>query len=345
MMPIAVKDMSVDQLIQHFGMIQKNPFEPVLRLPTGSLSLDKCLGGGWPIGRITEIWGAPSNGKSLLSMITINHAIQNGKRVCYLDTERTFDSRWGNQFMDLGSEKFVLLQQQEKTYGERILDMLGWMVEKDCFDLYILDSKDAITFAPEMEGETGDANMGVRAKRNTHFVRRLHQLLGANSAAFIFISQVRADLKAKYGDGLTTAGGWAMDHFASTQLKLNAPAKEVLKDGTIAQLELQGKTSKNKTAMSGQEFSLRVNNDEGHWYYNAGHDIVMAGKDVGLFVTGEGKPWTGAGHLYWNNIKLGSKEETIAAITEDLTLQADLYAAIRQQYGWDKPHESATEAA
>jgi recombination protein RecA len=343
MMAIAVKDMSVDQLIQHFGMIHKNPLDPVPRAGTGSLALDRCLGGGLPKGRIVEIWGAPSNGKSLLSMIMINHFIETGKKVCYLDTERSFMPEWGSQFMDLADPNFVLLQQETGTYGERILDMLGWMVEKNCFDLYIMDSKDAITFAPEMEGKSGDANMGVRAKRNTHFVRRLNQLLGGSSVSFIFISQVRADVKnSSYGDGLTTGGGWAMDHFANIQLKMLAPTK---KDSPPTMLELHGKTTKNKTAINGQEFFLRVNNNEGVWSYDAGYDIVIEGKEVGFFTTAEGKPWTGSGHLHCNGVKLGTKEEAIEVINLDPTLQTTLYTAMREKNGWDKPHESATEAA
>ena len=337
------KPLTLLEVMDKYKMKAVTEYDAVDRLPTGSLYLDEALGGGWAVGRIQELWGEPSNGKSLMAMISMGRAVRMGLRVVLFDIEFAFDPEWAKFYVDYESPLFMLIQPEANTYGERILDMIMAMCElpeDEAPALIVLDSKDALSFEAEIEGQSGSSFMGVRSQRLTHFIRRVSQIVGATNRTFLFISQVKANFGDTYNP-LTTSGGWAMDHFSAIQVKTNMLQKlkaTVNKKEIDIGKELNFVNGKNKTAEAKRTAKVRVRElvtTEGSlWAGDSAYEVLDFGTKMGMFTNTAGEVYSGAGNIIWKDRNLGMWNAAHLELMAEPTLLYELETEVRKRMGW-----------
>lgn len=334
----AVKEMNAIELAEHFHLKIVPVYEEVEYMSTGILSLDEALGGGIARGRIQEIWGAPSYGKSQTTYIIIAQTLRMGGKAALLDLERSWDPDWAKNFFDIDDPNFTLFQKNRDTVGEDILEYIDHLTLRNEHDLIVLDSKDALVFRAELEGDHEDYHVGVRARHFTLFVNRLDQFLGDSKTAFLFVSQVRAAIGDKYNP-LTTSGGKALEHFCAMQIRLDAP--KPIKDGdkgAVIGYEYHGLCNKNKTFPKGKLYTYRTRDFTDAdgvvlTLHDRGYELVEYGKNLGLFTNSSGEIYTGSGNIVFDDVELGNKAKAIELLRTDLVAQK-LEQRIRNKMGW-----------
>lgn len=200
--------------------------EPVAAIPTGSLSLDICLGvGGIPRGRITEIYGGESSGKTTLALHVVAEAQKRGGIALYVDAEHAMDTEYAKA---LGVDVAKLYVAQPTT-GEEALEIMDAMIRSGAIDVCVLDSVAALVPRAEIEGEMGDAFVGIQARMMSQALRKLGGSLNKSRTAAIFINQLREKIGVMYGNPETTPGGRALKFWASVRLEVRRG--EAIKQG------------------------------------------------------------------------------------------------------------------
>lgn len=195
-------------------------------IPTGSISLDLALGvGGYPRGRIIEIYGPESGGKTTLALHAVSEAQKKGGVGAFIDAEHAFDPEYAKK---LGINVEELLISQPDT-GEQALEIAETLVRSNAVDVIVIDSVAALVPRAEIEGEMGDAMMGVQARLMSQALRKLTGAISRSKAVVIFINQLRMKIGVMFGNPETTAGGMALKFYAS--LRLDIRRTEQIKDG------------------------------------------------------------------------------------------------------------------
>jgi recombination protein RecA len=202
---------------------------PVEVIPTGSIALDVALGiGGLPRGRIVEIYGPESSGKTTLTLHAIANAQRNGGIAAFIDAEHALDPEYAQK---LGVDIDSLLVSQPDT-GEQALEIADMLVRSGSIDLIVIDSVAALVPRAEIEGEMGDSHVGLQARLMSQALRKLTGGLSQTNTTMIFINQLREKIGVFFGSPETTAGGKALKFYASVRLDIRRI--ETLKDGTDA---------------------------------------------------------------------------------------------------------------
>jgi len=202
---------------------------PVEVIPTGSVALDVALGvGGLPRGRIVEIYGPESSGKTTLTLHAIANVQRAGGIAAFIDAEHALDPEYAQK---LGVDIDALLVSQPDT-GEQALEIADMLVRSGAIDLIIIDSVAALVPKAEIEGEMGDAHVGLQARLMSQALRKLTGGLNSTNTTMIFINQLREKIGVFFGSPETTAGGKALKFYASVRLDIRRI--ETLKDGTDA---------------------------------------------------------------------------------------------------------------
>jgi recombination protein RecA len=202
---------------------------PVAVIPTGSIALDVALGiGGIPRGRIVEIYGPESSGKTTLTLHAIANAQRGGGIAAFIDAEHALDPEYAKK---LGVDIDALLVSQPDT-GEQALEIADMLVRSGSIDLIVIDSVAALVPRAEIEGEMGDAHVGLQARLMSQALRKLTGALSSTQTTMIFINQLREKIGVFFGSPETTAGGKALKFYASVRLDIRRI--ETLKDGTDA---------------------------------------------------------------------------------------------------------------
>ncbi|KRC58320.1 DNA recombination/repair protein RecA [Agromyces sp. Root81] len=202
---------------------------PVEVIPTGSIALDVALGiGGLPRGRIIEIYGPESSGKTTLTLHAIANAQRNGGIAAFIDAEHALDPEYAKK---LGVDIDALLVSQPDT-GEQALEIADMLVRSGSIDLIVIDSVAALVPRAEIEGEMGDSHVGLQARLMSQALRKLTGGLSQTNTTMIFINQLREKIGVFFGSPETTAGGKALKFYASVRLDIRRI--ETLKDGTDA---------------------------------------------------------------------------------------------------------------
>ena len=202
---------------------------PVAVIPTGSIALDVALGiGGLPRGRIIEIYGPESSGKTTLTLHAIANAQRNGGIAAFIDAEHALDPEYAKK---LGVDIDSLLVSQPDT-GEQALEIADMLVRAGSIDLIVVDSVAALVPRAEIEGEMGDSHVGLQARLMSQALRKLTGGLSSTQTTMIFINQLREKIGVFFGSPETTAGGKALKFYASVRLDIRRI--ETLKDGTEA---------------------------------------------------------------------------------------------------------------
>jgi recombination protein RecA len=244
-------------------------------IPTGSVGLDLALGvGGLPRGRITEIYGPESSGKTTLTLQAIAQAQKAGGVCAFIDAEHALDVVYARR---LGVRIEDLLVSQPDC-GEQALEIADRLVATGAIDLIVVDSVAALVPRAEIEGEMGDAHMGLQARLMSQALRKLTAATARNNTAIVFINQLRQKIGVVYGNPETTTGGNALKFYASVRLDIRKIG--VVKNGeTVVGTKARVKVSKNKVAPPFRECEFEI-------MYGAGvnwtGEIVDLASEAGL---------------------------------------------------------------
>src|ERR1700749_2493604 len=208
---------------------EKGKIVEIESVSTGSLGLDMALGiGGLPRGRIVEIYGPESSGKTTLTLHAIANAQRNGGIAAFIDAEHALDPEYAAK---LGVDIDALLVSQPDT-GEQALEIADMLVRSGSIDLIVIDSVAALVPRAEIEGEMGDSHVGLQARLMSQALRKLTGGLSQTNTTMIFINQLREKIGVFFGSAETTAGGKALKFYAS--VRLDTRRIETLKEGTEA---------------------------------------------------------------------------------------------------------------
>ena len=195
-------------------------------IPTGSITLDMALGvGGYPKGRVVEIYGPESSGKTTISLQAVAEAQKAGGMAAFIDVEHALDSSYAQQ---LGVDVDNLLISQPDN-GEQALEIADSLIRSSAIDIIVIDSVAALTPKAEIEGEMGDAKMGLQARLMSQALRKLTSSISKTKTVCIFINQLRDKIGVVYGNPETTTGGNALKFYASVRIDIRRVS--VIKDG------------------------------------------------------------------------------------------------------------------
>jgi recombination protein RecA len=225
-------DMALSQIEKSFGKgaimrMGEGMHEPVEAIPTGSLSLDMALGiGGLPKGRITEIYGPESGGKTTLALHCVAEAQRKGGLALYVDAEHALDTEYARA-LGVDVDKLYISQPDN---GEQALEIMDAIIRSGAIDIVVLDSVAALVPKAEIEGEMGDSFVGIQARMMSQALRKLGGSLNKSKTAAIFINQLREKIGVMYGNPETTPGGRALKFWASVRLEVRKG--DAIKTGT-----------------------------------------------------------------------------------------------------------------
>jgi recombination protein RecA len=213
-------------------------------IPTGAINLDVALGvGGVPRGRITEIFGPESSGKTTLALHIISEAQKKGGIAAFIDAEHAFDARYAKA---LGIDIDNLLVSQPDT-GEQALNITETLVRSGAIDVIVIDSVAALVPAAEIDGEMGDSHMGLQARLMSQALRKLTGIISKSKTCLIFINQIRMKIGVMFGNPETTTGGNALKFYSSVRIDIRRIS--TIKDGeTMKGSRTRAKVVKNKVA-------------------------------------------------------------------------------------------------
>jgi len=260
------------------------------RISTGSITIDNATGGGIPRGRITEIYGPESSGKTTISLQAIAKAQKSGDTCAFIDAEHALDPVYAEK-LGVDLEKLIVSQPDN---GEQALEIADTLSRSGAVNLIVVDSVAALTPKAEIEGEMGDSHMGLQARLMSQGLRKITGNAKQNNVAFIFINQIRMKIGVMFGNPETTTGGNALKFYAS--LRLDIRRIGAVKDGDeVVGNETRVKVVKNKTFPPFKQAEFKI-------MYGSGVDTYD--EVIGLAVKKDVVKKAGAWYSY-NGDKIG----------------------------------------
>ena len=242
-------ELALTQIEKQFGKgsimkLDANTSLDIPAIPTGSIAIDVALGiGGIPRGRVVEIYGPESSGKTTLTLSIINQIQKMGGVAAFIDAEHSFDASYAKT---VGVTLDELLISQPDT-GEQALEIAETLVRSNAVDLVVIDSVAALTPRAEIEGEMGDSHMGLQARLMSQALRKLTAAINKSNTCVIFINQIRMKIGVMFGNPETTTGGNALKFYASVRIDLRR-IESIKRGDEIIGNRIRAKIVKNKVA-------------------------------------------------------------------------------------------------
>ena len=326
---------ALSQIEKQFGkgavmkLGQKDAAVKVPVIPTGSIAFDLSLGiGGFPRGRVVEVFGPEATGKTTLAVHVIAEAQKQGGQAAFIDAEHALDPKYAASIgVDVDS---LLISQPD--YGEQALEIAEVLVRSGAVDVIVIDSVAALVPKAELEGEMGDAHMGLQARLMSQALRKLTAIVSRSKTCFIFVNQIREKIGFFLGNPETTTGGRALKFYASLRVDIRRIA--TLKEGDkVIGNRVKVKIVKNKMAPPFRLAQFDIIFGEG---ISKEGDLVDCGVDAGLIEK--------AGTWYsYKGERIGQGRESVKRLLkENEELAAQLDMEIRKEFGL-LPSEEAAE--
>jgi recombination protein RecA len=300
--------LTIDKIEKNYGKgsimkLGDHPVEALEYISTGSLGLDVALGvGGLPKGRVIEIYGPESSGKTTLAIHAIAEAQKAGGIAAFIDAEHAFDSFYAKK---LGVDTDNLLVSQPDN-GEQALEITENLIRSGAIDIIVIDSVAALTPKSEIEGEMGDSKMGLQARLMSQALRKLTSTISKTNCCCIFINQLREKIGVMFGNPETTTGGNALKFYASVRLDIRKISQ--IKDGeNVVGNRVKVKVVKNKVAPPFRmaEFDLIY-----------GEGVSKVGEIIDLGVTNNIIKKSGSWFSY-GDTKLGQGRDAVKQLLSD----------------------------
>ncbi|WP_026566502.1 recombinase RecA [Bacillus sp. UNC41MFS5] len=323
----AALEMALKQIEKQFGkgsimkMGEKTDTK-ILTSPSGSLALDAALGvGGYPRGRIIEVYGPESSGKTTVALHAIAEVQANGGQAAFIDAEHALDPAYAQK---LGVNIDELLLSQPDT-GEQALEIAEALVRSGAIDILIVDSVAALVPKAEIEGEMGDSHVGLQARLMSQALRKLSGAINKSKTIAIFINQIREKIGVMFGNPETTPGGRALKFYSTVRLEVRRA--EALKQGTdIVGNKTKIKIVKNKVAPPFRTAEVDIMYGEG---ISKEGEIVDLGSELDIVQK------SGSWYSY-NDIRIGQgRENAKLYLKENPDIRLQIQTQIREHYGLD----------
>ncbi|HLQ98710.1 MAG TPA: recombinase RecA [Candidatus Dormibacteraeota bacterium] len=328
-------DSALKQIEKQFGKgsimkLGEDAGQKLASISSGSLAVDVALGiGGYPKGRVIEIYGPESSGKTTVSLHAIAEAQKKGGTAAFIDAEHALDPNYARA---LGVDIDELLLSQPDT-GEQALEIAEALVRSGAVDIIVVDSVAALVPKAEIEGEMGDSHMGLQARLMSQALRKLSGVISKSNTIAIFINQVREKIGVMFGNPETTPGGRALKFYSSIRLEVRRA--ETLKQGNdMIGNRTRIKIVKNKVAPPFKEAMVDI-------MYGEGISIEGEILDIGsnLEIVEKSGAW-----YSFEGERLGQgRENSKQFLKENEAIKEKIYQAIRDHYELDEPSEQAEE--
>ena len=328
-------EMALSQIDKQFGKgsimrLGERGHVGVEAIPTGALALDLALGiGGLPRGRIVEIFGPESSGKSTLAMHVVAEAQRNGGVCAYIDAEHAMDPVYAQA---IGVNVDELLISQPDT-GEQALEIADMLIRSGALDVLVIDSVAALVPRAEIEGEMGDTHVGLQARLMSQALRKLTGNLNKSRTIAVFINQLREKIGVMFGSPETTPGGRALKFYSSVRLDIRRI--EAIKDGAeVVGNRTRVKVVKNKTAPPFRMAEFDIMYGKG---ISREGSLLDVGVDLGIVKK------SGAWFTYEGE-QLGQGRENVKAfLADNVDLMVEISEKIRQAVGIAEPNPNTID--
>lgn len=293
-------------------------------ISTGSLGVDIALGiGGLPKGRIIEVYGPESSGKTTIALHTIAEAQKQGGICGFIDAEHALDPVYAKA---LGVDVDNLIVAQPDT-GEQALEIAQALIESGAIDVIVVDSVAALTPRAEIEGDMGDSHVGLQARLMSQALRKLTGSIKKANCVAIFINQLREKVGVMFGNPETTTGGRALKFYSSVRLEVRRVGQPIKQGDKLLGNTTKFKVVKNKVAPPFKEFEVDIMYGEG---ISRLSEVIDIGSELGIINK------SGSWYSY-NDMKLGQGKENVKKfLSENMDIADEVEAQIREHYFGDK---------
>jgi len=331
----AALDMALKQIEKQFGKgsimkLGEQTEKRISTIPSGSLALDIALGvGGYPRGRVVEVYGPESSGKTTVALHAIAEVQQQGGQAAFIDAEHALDPVYAQK---LGVNIDELLLSQPDT-GEQALEIAEALVRSGAVDIIVVDSVAALVPKAEIEGEMGDSHVGLQARLMSQALRKLSGAINKSKTIAIFINQIREKVGVMFGNPETTPGGRALKFYSSVRLEVHR-AEQLKQGNDIVGNKTRIKVVKNKVAPPFRAAEVDIMYGEG--ISKEGEILDIASE---LDIVQKSGSW-----YSYNDERLGQgRENAKQFLKENTDIRQEIAGQVREHHGLDQDGEPAPE--